>query len=165
MPGLSSVVQKSGKTRIVFSETGERPVSSSSQTSSAPIRAAVLGYGLAGSVFHAPLIASVPGMEVTAIVTANPERQARARRDYPHARTLSASDELFADPSTIDLVVVATPNNSHLALGMAAIQAGLPVVVDKPFMARSSDARQLVAAAEAAHVPLTVFQNRRWDSD
>lgn len=104
-------------------------------------------------------------MEVAAIVTANAERQARVRRDYPHARVLSSSDELFADPSAIDLVVVATPNNSHLSLGMAAVQAGLPVVVDKPFMAKSSDARQLVAAAEAAHIPLTVFQNRRWDSD
>ena len=104
-------------------------------------------------------------MEVAAIVTANPDRQARAQRDYPNARVLASADALFADPSTIDLVVVATPNNSHLALGLAAIQAGLPVVVDKPFMATSGDARQLVAAASAAHVPLTVFQNRRWDSD
>lgn len=125
----------------------------------------MLGYGLAGSVFHAPLIASTPEMEVAAIVTANPERQARAQRDYPHARVLASAEEIFADSSAIDLVVVATPNNSHLALGLAAIQAGLPVVVDKPFMASSADARQLVAAASAASVPLTVFQNRRWDSD
>ncbi|HKS70633.1 MAG TPA: Gfo/Idh/MocA family oxidoreductase, partial [Ktedonobacterales bacterium] len=136
---------------------------SSSQQS--PIRAAVLGYGLAGSVFHAPLIASVEGMEVAVIVTANPERQARARRDYPAARVLSTADALFADPTAVDLVVVATPNDSHLALGMAAIQAGLPVVIDKPFTSTSADARQLIAAATAANVPLTVFQNRRWDSD
>ena len=136
---------------------------SSSQQS--PIRAAVLGYGLAGSVFHAPLIASVAGMEVAVIVTANPERQARARRDYPSARVLPSADALFADPTAVDLVVVATPNDSHLALGMAAIQAGLPVVIDKPFTATSADARQLIDAAAAANVPLTVFQNRRWDSD
>jgi predicted dehydrogenase len=138
---------------------------SSSQQQQSPIRAAVLGYGLAGSVFHAPLIASVAGMEVAVIVTANPERQARARRDYPTARVLATSDALFADPTTVDLVVVATPNDSHLALGMAAIQAGLPVVVDKPFTSTSTDARQLIDASAAANVPLTVFQNRRWDSD
>jgi predicted dehydrogenase len=137
-------------------------VSSSQQS---PIRAAVLGYGLAGSVFHAPLIASVEEMEVAVIVTANPERQARAQRDYPAARVLSTADALFADPTAIDLVVVATPNDSHLALGMAAIQAGLPVVIDKPFTSTSADARQLIEAATAANVPLTVFQNRRWDSD
>ena len=136
---------------------------SSSQQS--PIRAAILGYGLAGSVFHAPLIASVAGMEVAAIVSGNPERQARAQRDYPTARVLSSADALFADPKTIDLVVVATPNDSHLALGLAAIQAGLPVVIDKPFTPTSDGARQLIEAASAAGVPLTVFQNRRWDSD
>lgn len=125
----------------------------------------MLGYGLAGAVFHAPLIASVAGMEVAAIVTANSERQARARRDYPTARVLSSADAIFADPQAIDLVVVATPNNSHLSLGLAAIQAGLPVVIDKPFAPTSADASQLIEAASAAGVPLTVFQNRRWDSD
>lgn len=104
-------------------------------------------------------------MKVAVIVTANPERQARAQHDYPTARVLSTADALFADPTAIDLVVVATPNDSHLALGMAAIRAGLPVVVDKPFTSTSADARQLIAAATAANVPLTVFQNRRWDSD
>ena len=158
--------------RSTLGETGGFLVSSSSSsatsaspTPQSPIRAAVLGYGLAGAVFHAPLIASVAGMEVAAIVTANPERQARARRDYPTARVLSSADALFADPQTIDLVVVATPNNSHLSLGLAAIQAGLPVVIDKPFAPTSADASQLIEAASAADVPLTVFQNRRWDSD
>ncbi|HEU5348401.1 MAG TPA: Gfo/Idh/MocA family oxidoreductase [Ktedonobacterales bacterium] len=139
--------------------------SSLSSGRQAPVRAAILGYGLAGSVFHAPLIASVTGMEVAAIVTANPERQERARRDYPTALVLPAADSLFADPKSVDLVVVAAPNNSHLTLGLAAIQAGLPVVIDKPFAATSSDARQLIEAARVAGVPLTVFQSRRWDSD
>lgn len=130
-----------------------------------PVRAAILGYGLAGSVFHAPLIASVPGMEVAAIVTANVERQARAQRDYPRARVLSSAEALFAHRDAIDLVVVATPNSSHLTLGLAAIQAGLPVVIDKPFTATSAAARELIDAANTAGVPLTVFQSRRWDSD
>lgn len=136
-----------------------------SSSGQSPIRAAILGYGLAGSVFHAPLIDSVEGMVVAAIVTANPERQARAQHTYPTARVLPSADALFADTSGIDLVVVATPNSSHLALGLAAINAGLPVVVDKPFMPTSAEARQLIAAADMAHVPLTVFQSRRWDSD
>jgi predicted dehydrogenase len=104
-------------------------------------------------------------MEVAVIVTANPERQARARRDYPSARVLPTADALFADATAVDLVVVATPNDSHLTLGLAAIHAGLPVVIDKPFTPTSADARQLIDAAAAANVPLTVFQNRRWDSD
>jgi scyllo-inositol 2-dehydrogenase (NADP+) len=147
------------------SSPNANPAAPSPGALDAPLRAAILGYGLAGSVFHAPLIASVAGMEVAAIVTANPERQARARRDYPSARVLASADELFADPSSVDLVVVATPNSSHLSLGLAAIQAGLPVVVDKPFAPTSDAAHQLVEAASAAGVPLTVFQNRRWDSD
>lgn len=137
-------------------------MSSSQQT---PIRTAILGYGLAGSVFHAPLIASVAGMEVAVIVTANLERQVRAQLDYPSAQVLPSADALFANTEAIDLVVVATPNSSHLALGLAAIQAGLPVVVDKPFTPTSAEARQLIEAATAANVPLTVFQSRRWDSD
>lgn len=156
--------------RFVLGETGDLLVSSSSSSSrqsskQSPIRAAILGYGLAGSVFHAPLIASVEGMEIAAIVTANADRQARAQRDYPEARVLPSADALFADPTAIDLVVVATPNSSHLALGLAAIQAGLPVVVDKPFAPTSDEARQLIEAAATANVPLTIFQNRRWDSD
>jgi len=95
------------------------------------LRVAIIGYGLAGSVFHAPLVSAVAGMEVAAIVTSNPRRQEHAQRDFPDARVLSTVDELWRHPSRYDLVVVAAPNRSHVPLGMAAMNAGLPVVIDK----------------------------------
>ncbi|WP_067854025.1 Gfo/Idh/MocA family protein [Nocardia shimofusensis] len=126
---------------------------------------AIVGYGLAGAVFHAPMIAAEPRMRVAAVVTSSAERAERADREYPRARVLSTADELFADPSGIDLVVIATPNRSHAPLAMRAIVAGLPVVVDKPFTVTVGEAEQVIAAAEQAGIPLSVFQNRRWDSD
>jgi predicted dehydrogenase len=125
-------------------------------------RAGLLGYGIAGRVFHAPLISSTDGMDLVAIVTANPERQARARAAYPDAKIVTA-DELF--DLDLDLIVVGTPNRTHVEYARRAIDKGIAVVVDKPFAPTSAEARDLVASARAKGVPLTVFQNRRWDSD
>lgn len=129
------------------------------------LRAAIVGYGLAGAVFHAPLLAATPGMRVAAIVTANPERQAQARRDFPRAEVYPTTDVLLADPSRLDLVVVAAPNRAHVPVGVAALEAGLAVVVDKPMAPSVAEAERLIAAAATAGRPLTVFQNRRWDGD
>jgi len=137
----------------------------SSESTANPLRIAIIGYGLAGSVFHAPLISSVPGMSVAAIVTSNPERQARARRDYPAAAIISSADQLWHDPSHYDLVVVAAPNRWHVPFGVAAMNAGLPVVIDKPMAASVADAEQLITTSERSGKLLTVFQNRRWDND
>ena len=130
-----------------------------------PLRAAVIGYGLAGSVFHAPLIASVEGMEVAAIVTGNPERRAQAEREHPGATLYAAADELWADAARYDLAVVATANRVHADLSVAAIEAGLAVVVDKPMAANIRDAEHVAEAASHAGRMLTVFHNRRWDAD
>ena len=129
------------------------------------IRVALVGYGLAGAVFHAPLIAVVEGLELSAIVTREPERRARARRDFPGAELLEAADEIWERPGAFELVVVAAPNRVHVPLARAAIDAGIAVVVDKPLAAAASEARELVDAARARDVVLTVFQNRRWDGD
>jgi predicted dehydrogenase len=129
------------------------------------LRVGIIGYGLAGQVFHAPLVASTPGMTVAALVTGDPERQARARHDYPGAAVYATSDELLADPSRLDLVVVATPNRAHVPLGIAALEAGLPVVVDKPLAPSVAAAEHLIETAQRTGVLLTVFQNRRWDND
>jgi predicted dehydrogenase len=125
-------------------------------------RVGLLGYGIAGRVFHAPLISSTAGMDLVAIVTSNPERQAQARAAHPDA-AIATADELFE--LDLDLVVVATPNKTHVEYARKAIGKGVAVVVDKPFAPTSAEAADLVAAARAARVPLTVFQNRRWDSD
>ena len=132
---------------------------------SRPIHVAIIGYGLAGSVFHAPLIASTSGMQVAAIVTANPERQERARHDFPSAVILPNDEDIWRNPSHYDLVVVATPNRLHVPLGIASLNAGLPVVIDKPMAASVADAEQLIATSEQTGKLLTVFQNRRWDND
>jgi predicted dehydrogenase len=131
----------------------------------APLRVGVVGYGLAGTVFHAPLIASTPGMAVTAVVTADEARQTRARRDFPQAHVYSSSDAMLADAAQLDLVVIATPNRFHTPIGIAAMEAGLPVVIDKPVAPSVAEAERLGAVAERTGKMLSVFQNRRWDGD
>ncbi|PSL58542.1 putative dehydrogenase [Saccharothrix carnea] len=128
-----------------------------------PLRTGLLGYGIAGRVFHAPLIATTPGLELSAVVTADPTRRAHAQATYPGVQLPRAVEELFA--LDLDVVVVATPNRTHVPLALAAIEAGLAVVVDKPFAPTSADARRVLQAAKYRGVPVTVFQNRRWDSD
>jgi len=132
---------------------------------SPPIRVALLGYGLAGAVFHAPLIASVEGLELAAIVTHDEERRARALRDHPNAALLGSPEEVWKRVGDLDLVVVAAANRAHVPLARSSIEAGLAVVVDKPLAASAGQGRSLVRDAHERGVMLTVFQNRRWDGD
>ncbi|MCF0092374.1 Gfo/Idh/MocA family oxidoreductase [Micromonospora sp. MH99] len=129
------------------------------------LRVGLLGYGLAGRVFHAPLIAATPGLRLDAIVTRDPQRREQAHQHFPDARLVDDADELWRTPEDLDLVVVATPNRQHVPMARAALAAGLPVVVDKPLAPTAADARALVEEADRLGVPLTVFQNRRWDGD
>jgi scyllo-inositol 2-dehydrogenase (NADP+) len=131
----------------------------------APISVALLGYGLAGAVFHAPLIAAVEGLQLAAIVTRDDERRARAQRDHPDAALLGSTEEVWERAGDLDLVVVAATNRAHVPLARSSIEAGLAVVVDKPLAASADEGRLLVRAARERGVLLTVFQNRRWDSD
>jgi scyllo-inositol 2-dehydrogenase (NADP+) len=131
----------------------------------APLRVALLGYGLAGRVFHAPLVTSVPGLRLTAVVTRDPERAAQARADVPGVEVLGSADDVWARAGEFDVAVVATTNRTHVPLGLAAVDAGLAVVVDKPLATSAADARRLVDAARGAGVVLTTYQNRRWDGD
>jgi predicted dehydrogenase len=137
----------------------------SEHTAQQQLRVAVLGYGLAGSVFHGPLTAADPRMRVAAVVTSSAERAEQARAEHPGVRVLARADELFAAPEQADLVVVATPPGSHVQLTRAALAAGLPVVVDKPFTPTAAQGAELVEAAQKAGLLLSVFQNRRWDGD
>lgn len=129
------------------------------------LNVAILGFGLAGAVFHAPLVAAEPRMRVAAVVTGSPERAEQARAQHPGVRVLPHADELFADPGIADLVVVAAPNSAHAPLAHAALRAGLPVVIDKPMTPTAAQAAELIAAAREAGLLLSVFQNRRWDGD
>ncbi len=129
------------------------------------LRAAIIGYGLAGAAFHGPLLAAADGVTVTTVVTSDPERQAAARREHPGVRLLDHADDLWAHADDLDLVVVAAPNRAHAPLARRAIELGLAVVVDKPLAVTAAEARELVAFARERDVLLTVFHNRRWDSD
>lgn len=131
----------------------------------ADLRVAILGYGLAGSTFHAPLIAATAGLSVAAIVTGDDERAARARAAHPDADVLDHAERVWEQADRLDVAVIAAPNDVHVALAGAAIDHGVAVVVDKPLAIRADDAAALVDRAAAAGVALTVFQNRRWDSD
>lgn len=110
----------------------------------------LVGYGFAGKTFHAPLIRSVPGLQLTTVVT--------SRVAAPTA------EDVFTD-SAIDLVIIATPNVTHFDLARRALAAGKHVVVDKPFTITVAEAEELIALAKETGRFLSVFHNRRWDGD
>ncbi|WP_295127292.1 Gfo/Idh/MocA family oxidoreductase [uncultured Leifsonia sp.] len=130
-----------------------------------PTRTAIVGFGVSGRVFHAPLITASPDYSLDAIVTSDPGRAAEAARLHPRVARLAAFDDLLLRADDLDLVVLGSPPATHAALATAAIDAGLDVVVDKPFTVSSAEGRALVAHAANAGRLLTVFQNRRWDGD
>ena len=125
------------------------------------IRAGVIGFGLAGKSFHAPLIAAVEGLELAGVATS---RAAEVEQAFPGCRVYRSADELIAD-GAIDLVVIATPNDSHAPLARAAIDAGKHVVIDKPFVTDPVDGTALIGRARERGAVLSVFHNRRWDGD
>jgi scyllo-inositol 2-dehydrogenase (NADP+) len=131
----------------------------------ADLRAAIIGYGLAGRFFHAPLIAATEGLLLASVVTSNGERQAQVSREHPDAQILTSPAELWKSAAEHDLVIVATPNETHAPLATEAIDRGLPVVVDKPLALSSREADELVTRSERSSTLLSVFQNRRWDSE
>jgi scyllo-inositol 2-dehydrogenase (NADP+) len=123
------------------------------------INVGLIGYGLAGAVFHAPLIQAEKRLKLKAISTSR-----TLGPDLAGLGRVESGWEIVSDPS-VDLVVVASPNDTHASFARAALLAGKHVVVDKPFTIRLSEAEALVELAEACGRLLTVFQNRRWDSN
>src|SRR5882757_1611651 len=128
---------------------------------SGEIGVAVIGFGLAGQVFHAPFVSAVPGLKLEAIVQRKGDEAGKA---YPSARILRSVEDALKD-STVQLVVVGTPNETHFALAKQALLAGKHVVIDKPFAATSAEAGELKELAEKQGVVLAPFHNRRWDGD
>jgi predicted dehydrogenase len=122
----------------------------------------VVGFGLAGRVFHAPLVNAVEGLRVAGIVARSNAAEARAL--YPNARVVSSLGELLEDKQ-VRVVVVASPNATHAKFATEALEADRDVVIDKPFATSSGEAEKLIALAKARKRVLTVFHNRRWDGD
>lgn len=127
------------------------------------IRVGVIGYGLAGRLFHAPLIACTPGLRLTHVVTRSPERAAAVIADHPGAVAVGSVTELLATDA--ELVVVASPSARHAEHARQALDVGRHVVLDKPVAATAAEFESLADAAEQRDRQLIVFHNRRWDSE
>ncbi|WP_313610411.1 oxidoreductase [Atlantibacter hermannii] len=125
------------------------------------IRVGLIGYGYASKTFHAPLIVGTPGMTLAAVSSSD---ASKVHADWPNVTVVSDPKQLFNDPS-LGLIVIPTPNDTHFPLARAAMEAGKHVVVDKPFTVTLSQARELEAMAKSRGLVLSVFHNRRWDSD
>jgi predicted dehydrogenase len=125
------------------------------------IRVGLVGFGMAGRVFHAPIISSVEGLELAAVVERTTDNAAQR---YPGITTYRTLEELLAD-SSIKLVVVATPNATHYDFALQALEAAKNVVVDKPAAVSSAQISQLVQLAGGIGIQYIPFHNRRWDSD
>ena len=126
------------------------------------LRVGIAGYGLAGRYFHAPLLKGC-GFDVAAVQTGNPERSTHALSDFPSTTIVATIEELVAQ--RLDLVVVASANLVHAQHALAAIKAGIPVVVDKPMGRTLAETKEIVNAGQSAGVAVSTFFNRRWDSD
>jgi scyllo-inositol 2-dehydrogenase (NADP+) len=127
----------------------------------ADIGVAVVGFGLGGRVFHAPFVSAVPGLKLEAIVQRKGDEAAKA---YPEVRILRSFEEALGDKA-VHLVVVSTPNETHYSLAKQALEAGKHVVIDKPFAATSTQAKELVELAAKKGLKVVPFHNRRWDGD
>ena len=129
---------------------------------STPVRTGLIGFGYAGRTFHAPLLRTTPGLALMAVASSQPAAVQAALGEQaqvePDAAALLRRDD-------IELVVIATPNDSHHPLALAALRAGKAVVVDKPFALTTDQANELVREAEQRGLLLSVFHNRRWDGD
>lgn len=123
------------------------------------IRVGLIGYGWAGKTFHAPLIAATAGLRLTVVGSSQPEA---VRADFPDVAVVEG--EAVATAAEVDLVVIAAPNDCHAPLARAALEAGKHVVVDKPFALSLAEARNRELGENADRL-ISVFQNRRWDSD
>lgn len=123
------------------------------------VRVGLIGFGLAGYAFHAPMIRGVQGVELACVLE---RRTNNAQARYPEVRIARNLDEMFADQS-INLVVVATPNDTHYSYAKASLEAGRHVVVDKPMTPTMAEAEELVRLAAQRRLLISVYQDRRWD--
>lgn len=128
------------------------------------INTGLIGFGTGGSIFHAPIISSIPHFNLAMISTANEKSASTAQSLYPTTRIVSDPATLINDPS-IELVIIATPNSAHFELARKALVKGKQVVVEKPFTINSAQADTLIDLADRKQRIITVHHNRRWDSD
>jgi len=127
------------------------------------IRTAIIGYGYAGKVLHAQLVRAAKGLELYAVASRDPARRQQAAADYG-VRTFESVTELLRDDS-VQLVVLATPHDTHAELAVQCLEAGRHVVTDKIMCLTTAEADAMIAAAKRNPRLLSIFHNRRWDGD
>ncbi|MGB3781017.1 MAG: Gfo/Idh/MocA family oxidoreductase, partial [Tunicatimonas sp.] len=125
------------------------------------INVALASFGMSGLVFHGPLLSVHPHFRLHAVLERN---RSDSQERYPDVKLVRKYEDLLTDES-VEVIVVNTPNPFHYDMAEAALQAGKHVVVEKPFTNTTKEGEQLIALAEKKGRVLTVFQNRRWDSD
>jgi predicted dehydrogenase len=128
-----------------------------------PVRIGLVGYGFGGRYFHAPFLAAAPECEFLGVVTTSPERRDAVAAELPGAAAFDSLEQLAN--AGAEAVTICTPAATHIELVQRALRLGLAVVCDKPFALDAASARETVLLSEQLEVPLTVYQNRRWDSD
>ncbi|MBI5174640.1 MAG: Gfo/Idh/MocA family oxidoreductase [Candidatus Melainabacteria bacterium] len=125
----------------------------------------LIGYGTGGSIFHAPFINACQGMKLAAVVTSNKERQEAIARTYPGTKVYDGMEAMLQDREQFQLAVITTPNHMHHSQARSCLEAGLHVVVDKPFCLTAAQAEDLIAQAQASGKIISPYHNRRFDSD
>jgi predicted dehydrogenase len=128
---------------------------------SSPISTALLSYGMSGEIFHAPFLETHSGFQLKKVVERSKQK---VNQRYPQVISVRDKSEVLTD-SSIELVIVNTPNETHYPLVKEALLAGKHVVVEKPFTVTTAEAEELIALATAGNKILTVFQSRRFDGD
>lgn len=130
---------------------------------SAPIRTGIIGFGLAGRAFHAPLVASDADYSLDVVRTGDPEKVEAVGRLYPQTRVVGDIEDVWS--AELDLVIIASPPATHVELANQALEHGFGVVIDKPFAVTEADGLALIDRADRLELSLTAFHNRRWDGD
>ena len=134
---------------------------SNSDSQKAP-RVGIAGYGLAGRFFHAPLLKGA-GFSVVGASTTNAQRAEAAKSDFPDIKVVESAAELLK--LDLDLLVVATANNSHAEIAIAGLRAGVPTVVDKPMGRTLAETQSIINVSKETGVAVSTYFNRKWDSD
>lgn len=127
----------------------------------APLNTVIIGFGLVGRVFHAPLIRHTDGLTLGGVVSSRPDD---VRADQGDITVYPSAEQAFADPD-VDLIVIATPNDTHAEFALSALEAGKHVVIDKPATLDRAELERIIDTARRAKRMVSVFQNRRWDAD
>jgi scyllo-inositol 2-dehydrogenase (NADP+) len=125
------------------------------------LKVGLIGYGFSGAVFHAPLLAVLENFEITKVLSSNPEK---VHEDLGNVEVVSNIQHIL-DDSSIQLVIITTPNILHFEMAKQSLLAGKHVVLEKPMVNTVEEAKQLVRIAKERNLMLSVYQNRRWDND